>query len=107
MRYDSGLPVELDVFLSKEKLALEYQGEQHFNDIYAIGPQWQYTERDAEKRLACKENGITLIEVPYWWDLKKESLCATIHQHRSDLFPNYGTPISDVLEKSNRMIDSF
>jgi hypothetical protein len=29
--------------------------------------------------------GITLIEVPYWWDGKKESLAATIHHFRSDI----------------------
>jgi hypothetical protein len=30
--------------------------------------------------------GVTLIEVPYWWDRKKASLEATIHSHRPDLF---------------------
>src|SRR5690242_911942 len=29
--------------------------------------------------------GITLVEVPYWWDKTKESLAATIQQHRTDL----------------------
>ena len=29
--------------------------------------------------------GITLIEVPYWWDGRKESLASTIHQVRSDI----------------------
>lgn len=30
--------------------------------------------RDAEKRRLCKEIGITLIEVPFWWDGTLSSL---------------------------------
>jgi hypothetical protein len=30
--------------------------------------------------------GITLIEVPYWWDRKSESLAATIYSQRPELF---------------------
>ena len=33
-------------------------------------------------------NGITLIEVPYWWDFSKERLTASIKQVRPDLIPN-------------------
>lgn len=50
-------------------------------------------QRDEEKRIACKnvnilfsfsylKAGITLIEVPYWWNFEKKSLEATIHQKR-------------------------
>lgn len=85
MRFKSGVKMELDVFLSKENLALEYQGEQHYYDIYALGPQWQYKERDIAKRKACLEKGITMIEIPYWWDGKKESLQATINSKRPEL----------------------
>src|SRR4051812_43605229 len=31
------------------------------------------------------QEGITLIEVPYWWNFNKESLAATIHNVRPDL----------------------
>lgn len=41
--------------------------------------------RDAEKREACKKFGITLIEVPYWWDYKKESIVELVRQTRADL----------------------
>lgn len=45
-----------------------------------------YQERDEEKRIACKTKGITLVEVPYWWDLDlQKSLKATIHKVRPDL----------------------
>jgi hypothetical protein len=73
------------VYLPKERLAFEYQGEQHYYDIYALGNLWVQRERDKEKRKVCKENEITLIEIPYWWDFKKPSLIATIHAYRPEL----------------------
>src|SRR5690349_19831418 len=85
--FSSGRRMQLDVYIPNEQLALEYQGEQHFYDAYNIGPQWNYQQRDQEKRLACKKHGITIIEIPYWWNRKKESLLATIHAHRRDLIP--------------------
>jgi hypothetical protein len=87
--------IQLDIFLPNENLAIEYQGEQHYHNVYAFGPQWRYNLRDEDKRIACQKKGITLIEVPYWWDFKKESLQATLYEHRPDLVlkPNLGVPI--------------
>ena len=85
MYFSSGKQMQLDIFVLDHKLGLEYQGEQHYWDVFALGPKWRYSERDEEKRVACKENGITLIEVPYWWDKEKSSLMATIHEKRQDL----------------------
>jgi hypothetical protein len=52
-------------------------------------------QMDLMKEKLCKENGITLVQVPYWWDRKYETLAATIYSHRPDLFqePPLGTPI--------------
>ena len=30
--------------------------------------------------------GITLVEIPYWWDRRYESLISTVYNHRPDLF---------------------
>jgi hypothetical protein len=62
--------LELDCFNEELRLAVEYQGEQHYkfnkffhrsHDAFLNG---KY--RDEMKRRICKERGITLIEIPYW-----------------------------------------
>ena len=82
--------MQFDVYLPQQHLAFEYQGEQHYQDIFALGPQWRYLERDEAKRKACSEHNITLIEIPYWWDNQKSSLLATIHYHAPHLVPSKG-----------------
>jgi hypothetical protein len=80
--FSSGQRMQLDVFVPEYSLAFEYQGRQHYWDVFVLGSQWHYEQRDREKREACHEKGITLVEVPYWWDDSKESLLATIQQLR-------------------------
>jgi len=85
--WDTGLYVQLDVFVPRINLAVEYQGEQHFKEF-----KWQGSgssleeviERDKRKIQICNENGITLVTVPYWWDRKPDSLSSTLAQY----FPN-------------------
>jgi len=108
---NSGKPMELDVFVPALKLALEFQGEQHYHQIYAMVDLPMQQMRDEEKREACMKAGITLIEVPFWWDFKKESLASTIHQIRHDIIMNIpsAAPIPQELpenlrkEKSNNL----
>lgn len=51
--------LELDCYNDKLKLALEYNGAiQHYNDRDQIN-------RDKMKKEMCKQNGVTLISVPY------------------------------------------
>jgi hypothetical protein len=66
----NGALLELDCFNEKLKLACEYQGEQHFkfvshfhksNDSFL-----NQKYRDELKRNLCKENGVYLIEVPFY-----------------------------------------
>jgi hypothetical protein len=70
--------MELDIFLPSMALAFEYHGEQHFGWHFFFGSPKAQKERDAEKHKACKELGITLVEIPYWWDGTAASLAATI-----------------------------
>ena len=85
----TGREILLDIYLPKEKLAIEYQGEGHFKDIYALGNRWRQKQRDEEKRKICLENGITLIEIPYWWNWKESTLIGTIREKRVDLLTLY------------------
>jgi hypothetical protein len=88
--------MELDIFLPNEQLAFEYQGEQHYHDIYnSMGLLWQRKRQDEEKKELCKEKGITLIDIPYWWDRKLNSLAETIRQQRFNILTNHigGDPI--------------
>jgi hypothetical protein len=62
--------LELDCYNDKLRVALEYNGKQH----YAYTPHFHHTKkkfyaqvhRDDWKRKKCKEMGIKLIEIPYW-----------------------------------------
>jgi len=84
---NSQMQMEFDVFLPKLHLALEYQGLQHYQDVHVYSPQKLYMERDIAKRRACIGAGISLVEIPYWWDDNKDSLAATISEVRPDLIP--------------------
>ena len=55
-----------DFFLPKYNIAIEYQGEQHFRDNgFAREGLLIVQQRDEIKRQYCKENKITLWEIPY------------------------------------------
>eukprot|EP01125_Pyxidicula_operculata_P009617 TRINITY_DN3159_c0_g2_i2.p1 TRINITY_DN3159_c0_g2~~TRINITY_DN3159_c0_g2_i2.p1 ORF type:complete len:521 (+),score=86.79 TRINITY_DN3159_c0_g2_i2:779-2341(+) len=70
----SGLPMELDIFVPSLSLAFEYQGFHHYTDSVIFGPSAMYKGRDKIKREECSKFGISLVDVPYWWDGTKSSL---------------------------------
>ena len=80
---DYFLPLELDVYLPTLNLAMEYQGEQHFDDIQSAGfsnvEMYQYRDRLKEKLVSSLN--IHLISVPFWWDLSSSSLLSSISSH--------------------------
>jgi hypothetical protein len=55
LRFASGRCMELDVYAPQLSLAIEYQGEQHYKNIYPFMEQKQHAERDKEKRDACNQ----------------------------------------------------
>ncbi len=71
----------LDIFVPSLKLAIEYQGEQHYFPLEHIGGEQGLKDRqemDERKRLACKKLGITLIEWKYDDPISVEEVWARI-----------------------------
>ena len=67
--------LELDLFIPSMNVALEYQGEQHFDDIPGcFSPIDMYKERDTLKIELCNTMQIKLISIPYWWDSSPHSI---------------------------------
>jgi len=76
--------MELDVFVPSLKLAIEYQGEQHFIPIKPWGGEKRLREvqrRDQEKKQACEDNNIILILIDYdKWDGSRDTVIEKIEQ---------------------------
>lgn len=59
--------------LNNQKIAIEYNGEQHYKEVPIFEASLEeQQERDSRKREYCKNNNIKLIEIPYW--LKREEI---------------------------------
>lgn len=102
---DTGTKMEIDIFIPGLSLGLECQGQFHYNksESFVGAAQLSLKDRDDEKKEACKRVGITLVEVPHWWDEDKDSLAATIHMKRPDLIakPSNALPIPETEPKEN------
>lgn len=42
-------------------------------------------QKDLEKKVGCEKLGITLVQIPFWWDGSEEAVVSTILKHRPDL----------------------
>jgi len=99
----SGRPIELDIFLPNISLCFEYNGLHHYrwssmSCSMAVNLQQR---RDQEKRVLCTSNGWTIIEIPYWWNLRESSLVLTIRKHRPDLLEGRHTNELDQILRYN------
>ena len=69
--------LELDIYVPALKVAIEYQGQQHFHPIDAWGGQEaleKLKKRDARKAKICNQQGIRLITVDYTEPLTREHI---------------------------------
>lgn len=76
----SQMPAELDIFVPSLKLAFEYQGAQHVQQMYTGNIDAQ-SARDEEKKRLCRLHGITLVCIHHQWSGLLEDLLATVHHY--------------------------
>lgn len=72
-------PQHLDVYFPDERVALEFQGEQHFGPVDLFGGEEAFAaqrERDKRKRRTCARNDCALLEVERGYDLG--DICAWV-----------------------------
>lgn len=77
-----GGQMSYDVYISKFKIAVEYQGQQHFEPVDFFGGEEAFEKvklRDEEKRKLSEENGIKLVYFNYWEDITPELVCERIN----------------------------
>lgn len=76
--------LQLDGYCKKRKLAFEYQGYQHYTKgSYFHNDAEKYKNqqaRDSQKKLLCKENGITLIEVFEFKTIRKSRVLIFVEE---------------------------
>lgn len=81
--------LEADIYIPDLHLALDYRGPQHYHDTRGAFMQVEGAMRkDQLKRETFTQNGIDLIEIPYWWNESADQLQATIKKARPDLISN-------------------
>jgi len=72
--FETGCVITFDIYISSLNVAIEYNGYQHYHDHVMFGDALSNKKRDNERRTACKSSGISLIEVPYWWQRDKANI---------------------------------
>ena len=97
-----GRAVEFDIFIPKYNIGIEYHGKHHYADIPSFGFLEMYQNRDSEKFELCKNDNVTLIVIPFWWDNCKSSiqgsLACVFGEKFPDLFPRpFCKPIPEFL----------
>lgn len=84
--YSKKQTLELDFFLPSLSLALEYQGGQHHSPRFGQSNELEQRKRkDEQKRRVCSLKGITLIEIPFWWQNSSSALVNTIRRLRPEI----------------------
>lgn len=72
---DGSSPMELDAWIPSKSLGFEYQGEQHYHQFeHNQSLLIEQQQRDNLKHQSFQNAFVTLINVPYWWDQKQDSL---------------------------------
>lgn len=85
--------VQVDIFIPKYNLIIEYQGEQHYtqNSRKNLQRMEKTIQNDVKRRALFENNNIFYVEVPYWWDQNLKSLEALISMKYPFILP-YSNP---------------
>jgi len=78
-----GGQMSYDVYISGLKIAIEYQGQQHFEPIDFFGGIDGFNKliiRDAEKLKLSKANGIKLVYINYWEEVTEALIKKRINE---------------------------
>jgi len=76
--------LELDIFLPDRRLALEYQGQQHYDAVDLWGGDealFALQERDRRKVELCEENSVVLVAIDYTEPLTDEHIRNRLSEH--------------------------
>ena len=80
IRFITESMLNFDIFIPSLNLAIEYQGEQHFDDIYCFTPTNSCQLKDIEKNNLTKSFSIQFLIIPFWWDCKLSSLLSHLNK---------------------------
>lgn len=69
---DTGRALEFDIFYPARKIAIEFDGRQHFENVAVFGnKQSSQAARDHNKRIMAQRKGVHLVSIPYTYDENK------------------------------------
>lgn len=80
---------EIDIYDEKNKIAIEYQGDEHFEAIdFFDGDNGlnKTLERDKKKIKLCEENGIKLFHFTYNKNYKKDKISYKVYTDEEELY---------------------
>jgi len=83
---DTRRPFSLSVYVPEHKLGFDYFDDPNTPGQYSVGANYNFNFFNRSKKLVCDKVGITLIDVPSWWDKKSDSVLAAIKRCRPELF---------------------
>jgi len=101
----AGKRKEIDLYIPQYSLAVEYQGEQHYHQMDRFGLLKTQKYKDLLREEECEKAGLTLIVVPYWWNQRRSSVIALIHQRRPDLNPISSSERATVLFQTHPNVE--
>ena len=70
----SNRPMELDIYIPEFNVGIEFQGSQHFFAKWGKHELKEIKQRDKEKKITFKKNGIKILYVTYKWKGQKKPI---------------------------------